>query len=83
MLGRADTGDAVKGLAGAELEKVCHFDAALARQSSGANARARKFRLFRAERESHSMHAVVRRGVQDQRAPAATHVEQALSRFET
>ena len=62
MLGRADTGDAIKGFGGAKLKKIFDFDAAFACQTRGANALARNFRLMRAEGESKSLNAIVCRG---------------------
>jgi hypothetical protein len=79
MFGGTDTGDAIKGFSGAKLEKIFDFDAALACQTRGANALAPHFRLMRAEGESKSLDAIIRRGVHHQRAPAASHIEQALT----
>jgi hypothetical protein len=79
MLGRADTGDAIKGFGGAKLEKIFDFDPAFACQTRGANALARNFRLMRAEGEPKSLNAIVCRGVHHQRAPAASLIEQALA----
>src|SRR5689334_4562936 len=80
MFGRAYTGDAIKSFSRANLEEVFHFDAALACQPCGANALARNFRLMRAERESESLDSVICGRVHDQRAPAASQIEQTLPR---
>ena len=83
VFGRAYAGDPVEKFTRTELKKVFNFHAAPIGQPRAADALPGDCRLMRAERKTESLHAVVRRRMYDQRAPATSQIEQALPRLET
>ena len=73
------SGDTVKPLVRRQGAVVADLDAAAVRETRRGNSFARPRRLRIAQSDTQRVHAIVLRGVDDKRAPAAAYVELPLT----
>src|SRR5262245_13644005 len=80
VLDHPDAGDLVEARLALELAEVANLDAAPVGEAFARDALARERRLLLAQRDAERANAVRPRGVNHERAPAASDVEQVVAR---